>query len=291
MGDVHLRLKPNCAKAYNALGNALAGKGLLDEALAAHRKAINLQPNLVEAYNDLGNTLIKKGVRDEAIAAYREAICLDPNYVKAHYNLGNVLADKALLDEAIAAYREAIHLKPDFAEAHNNLGTVLADKGLLGEAIAAYQVAIRLRPNYAEAHSNLAWLLATCPAAKWRDPRRAVELAKKAVALGPNGGSFWNTLGVAHYRAGDCKAAIEALEKARQLRNGGRSSDFFFLAMAHWRLGNKPEARKWYDRAVEWMEKKPKNEELRRFCVEAAELLGMKQPPELLPPPKSSDES
>ena len=79
---------------------------------------------------------------------------------------------------------------------------------------------------------------------------RAVELAKKAVELAPKQGTFWNTLGVAHYRAGDWKAAVAALEKSEELRNGGDSFDWFFLAMAHWQLGEKDEARKWYDQAV-----------------------------------------
>ena len=61
-----------------------------------------------------------------------------------------------------------------------------------------------------------------------------------------------------------------------ELRNGGDSFDWFFLAMAHWRLGEKDKAREWYDRAVRWMDKNPsKNEELRRFRAEAAELLGL----------------
>ncbi len=44
--------------------------------------------------------------------------------------------------------------------------------------------------------------------------------------------------------------------------------------MAHWQLGQKEEARRWYDRAVEWMEENaPNNEECRRFQAEAATLL------------------
>ena len=39
------------------------------------------------------------------------------------------------------------------------------------------------------------------------------------------------------------------------LRNGGDSFDWFFLAMAHWRLGEKDKAREWYERAVQWMDK------------------------------------
>ena len=44
--------------------------------------------------------------------------------------------------------------------------------------------------------------------------------------------------------------------------------------MAHWQLGDKEQARKQYDHAVQWMEKnKRQDEELLRFRVEAAELL------------------
>ena len=48
--------------------------------------------------------------------------------------------------------------------------------------------------------------------------------------------------------------------------------------MAHHQLGNKSEARTWYDTAVALMDKnKPKDEELARFRTEAEELLGVKE--------------
>jgi hypothetical protein len=65
-----------------------------------------------------------------------------------------------------------------------------------------------------------------------------------------------------------------------KLRKGGDCTDCFFLAMAHWQLGEKPRARSWYDKAVPWMEKnQPKNEELIRFRTEAAAaaLLGVNE--------------
>ena len=60
-----------------------------------------------------------------------------------------------------------------------------------------------------------------------------------------------------------------------QLRNGGDSYDWFFLAMAHWQLGETDRARQWFERAVRGMDKQfPKaKEELGRFRAEAAELL------------------
>ncbi len=104
-----------------------------------------------------------------------------------------------------------------------------------------------------------------------------MELAQKAVDLSPKEASYQNTLGVAQYRAGNWLKAIEALSKSEQLEPGSATSfNAFFLAMAHGQNGNKEEARKWHDQAVEWMEKNdPQNDELRRFRAEAEELLGI----------------
>jgi hypothetical protein len=52
----------------------------------------------------------------------------------------------------------------------------------------------------------------------------------------------------------------------------------FLLAMANWQQGKKDEARKWYEKAVQWMEKnQPKDEELCRFQSEMEELLELKK--------------
>jgi hypothetical protein len=66
------------------------------------------------------------------------------------------------------------------------------------------------------------------------------------------------------------------LQRSLELAKGGDSSEWFFLAMTHWQLSDKVEARQWYDKAVEWMDKnQPQNDELQRFRTEAAELLGI----------------
>jgi hypothetical protein len=65
-----------------------------------------------------------------------------------------------------------------------------------------------------------------------------------------------------------------AAEKSMKLRSGGDACDWFFLSMAQWELAHKDEARKWYEKAAEWMEQnQPQNEDLRRFRAEAAALL------------------
>ena len=50
------------------------------------------------------------------------------------------------------------------------------------------------------------------------------------------------------------------------------------IAMIHGRLGEKEQARKWYDQAVQWMEKNdPDDGGLKSMRAEAAELLGVKE--------------
>jgi serine/threonine protein kinase/WD40 repeat protein len=143
------------------------------------------------------------------------------------------------------------------------------------KAIATNAKAIELDPKNCTGLNNLAWLLATCPDIKLRDPGRAVELAVRSCQGTPLEGYAWNTLGVAHYRAEDWQAAVAALTKSNELYSGRQLAfNAFFLAMAHWHLGHKDEARTWQKQAVQWMDKnRPRDEELRLFRIEASELI------------------
>jgi tetratricopeptide (TPR) repeat protein len=92
----------------------------------------------------------------------------------------------------------------------------------------------------------------------------------------PTDGRFWNALGVAQYRASQWEKAIDSLQKSTAMRKDGDVNEWFFLAMSHWQLGHKDEARKWFDKAVEWTDKnQSKDEVLIGFRTEAAELLGV----------------
>jgi serine/threonine protein kinase/Flp pilus assembly protein TadD len=131
-------------------------------------------------------------------------------------------------------------------------------------------------PASANLVNEVAWYLATFPDSRFRDPAGALPLAEKAVAQKPAESMYWNTLGVARYRRGDWKGAVTALEKATQLNGGSDPTDGFFLAMAHWQLKERQQARSWFDRAAQTMKKNQQpSEELKRFRTEAALLLGL----------------
>jgi tetratricopeptide (TPR) repeat protein/serine/threonine protein kinase len=315
-------LNPKYPHAHYNLGGALVEQGKVDQASAEYQRVIQLKPDDPDAHYSLGRNFQMQGRLDKAIIAYREAMRLKPNYAETHVNLGLCLAGQGKLDEAIEECSQAINLKPELANAWGARGAIYGNRGQYDKAVADLSKAIQLAPDdlqvvgiyllraqansrlahFAEARrdcesalkrapanasvlNDLAWLLATCPGVKLRDPHRAVVLGGKAVAAAPKTGDYWNTLGVAHYRAGDWKAAITALDKSVKLRQGGDAVDYLFLAMAHWQLGNRDQARKAYDHAVQWLEKNKqalekdtaRAEEFLRFRIEAEEVLELKK--------------
>jgi tetratricopeptide (TPR) repeat protein len=171
-------------------------------------------------------------------------------------------------------------------------------KGQHAAADEVYQRAVAIKPDYADGHWKLAWFRANCSEVQYSDPVRAIEGAKKALALTMENGHYWKTLGWASYRLGKWEDAITALERANRHCAGGGSYEWFALAMAHWQRGDKALARQWYAKACRWIEdhkdpfaKEPGffwEEEFRRFRDEATELLQMQQTKTQLQGPKDT---
>jgi eukaryotic-like serine/threonine-protein kinase len=128
--------------------------------------------------------------------------------------------------------------------------------------------------------NNLAWdLVCRRTPAHADDAGLAVRLARQAVEWEPDQPAYWNTLGVAQYRAGDFAAADQSLHTSITLSKGGTAVDWFFLACIKHHQGDSEESQRWYDQAVEWLRQNPVHDtaeaaQLIAFRDEAAELLG-----------------
>ncbi len=283
-----------------ALGDSMRAAGDVGASVAFLRKVQRRYPADYSINASLGWSLrsLSPPRWDEAIAFRRIAVAVRPQSPTANFYLGHSLHTVGKLDEAMAYYEAAIALDPEHAAAHYSLANVLRTRGKPEEAMAHFRRAVDLLPTDPFPLNGLAWELATCAESRLRDPALAVALGKKVVELSIRQGddrdkpgrdrlgNYWNTLGVAHYRAGDWRAAVAALEQSMDFRTGGDGCDWFFLAMANRKLGRKDEARKWYDRAAAWAEKNdPKNEELICFRAEAAALLGLPEPLDVMPRP------
>jgi tetratricopeptide (TPR) repeat protein len=259
---------------------------------------------------DLGRLPEARRLHEETLQLQRRLLGPEhPDTLRSLHNLAKVALTQGRLEEARKLSEEALQLRRqvlgtehiDTMWSMNILANVLQGQGRLKEARKLFEESLDLQtkilgpdhPNTLIAMNNLAWLLATVNDVTLRDPRRAVELAAAVAKQRPKDGPYWNTLGIAQYRAEDWNAAIVSLGKCEELSPGLYVAyNGFFLAMAHWQLGKQEvknarpapkdqdrhlaEARKWYDRAVQWMEKNaPQDAELKSFRAEATSLLGM----------------
>jgi tetratricopeptide (TPR) repeat protein len=305
-------------RAYEAERAYRRKQNLCMKLVADFPNSPDYRDQLGDAHLNMARVMRQVDRLQETVRQYREALsCWQKNAADfprvrdyrhrvgvAQAELAEVLKILGRLAEAEQAYRRALALQEKLVEeapalpgsrwalfiCRTKLAGLLTAAGRFAEAEKLYREAVTdydlvldrdpMQPRgHPDGHNDLAWLLANCPDSQVRDVSRAVRLARRAVELAPGSGRIWNTLGVAHYRAGEWQAAVAALEKSRELLAGqAESYNTFFLAMACWRLGDQERARRWYGEAVRWMEKhQPHDEELRRFRGEAAALLGLEK--------------
>jgi eukaryotic-like serine/threonine-protein kinase len=189
---------------------------------------------------------------------------------------GDSLAALGRNQEALSSYTRSIEIAPKFETAWYRRAALNARLGNWKNALTDFDQIRSLQPDRAGANNDVAWYLATSPELELRDSRRAVELADKAVKLAPAIATYWNTLGMARYRAGDFASALQALMKAMQIRDAKSSDDWLILAMVEWRLDQKSRARQLFTHARDRMDAESNNDqELKRIRREAASLIGL----------------
>jgi tetratricopeptide (TPR) repeat protein len=154
-----VRLDPEGAYSYNALGIAALEQANFDKAARAFREAVKRAPywaypmhNLALAYTQMGNYA-------EAVRTYQEAMKLAPNYSYLPYNLGLVSQRLNRRGEAEAAYKKALELAPNDPMPLNALGYLAAASGKRADAERYYKEALAKDPNMLVARHNLAVLL------------------------------------------------------------------------------------------------------------------------------------
>jgi tetratricopeptide (TPR) repeat protein len=191
-----LQLLPRYPKARHNYAGALAAAGRLDEAAAHFELAIAQSPTLADAYYGLGNVRREQRRVPDALACYETALRLRPDFAMAHNNLANLLAAAGRTDEALAHYAAAVRAQPDFPDAEYNWANVLAGAQRPAEALPHYQNALRLAPGFVAAHENLGVTLLLLD----RTPEGIAEL-ETALRLDPSRESVRQNLAVARARA------------------------------------------------------------------------------------------
>jgi serine/threonine protein kinase/tetratricopeptide (TPR) repeat protein len=291
---------------YAHLGQHAAALKLNEETLPLQKAKLGPDhPDTLGCMNDLAAYYLELGQHAAALKLFEETLALrkaklGPEHPHTLHSMGNLASCYAGLGQHAAALKlkeETLALMkaklgpehPDTLLAMFNLANGYQELGEHAAALKLFEETLALQkaklgpehPDTLNSMQNLASLLATASDVKLRDPPRAVELAKKVVALKPKQPGAWGALGSARYQTGDWKGASADLEKAIGLRRpddrGPNADEGFFLAMAYWKMGEKDKARQCFARTAQEMDKSAQKEtpRLKMIRAEAAELLGV----------------
>jgi serine/threonine protein kinase/Flp pilus assembly protein TadD len=271
---------PSTLRAVHNVATDLATHGKLEEGRKLHESNLTLfkrvcgpeHPDTLESMFCVATALLQEDKLEEARKIYEETIALQTRVFGAGHpkTLGSINNLVILL----VKLGERLDAEGRYQEAEQAFRRTLA---LLEQLAASFPNSPKHLNALVSCQGRLAMFLLSCPDLKLRNAQEATALAQKAVERVPDYRDGWIVLGMAQYRAGNWKAAVKTLEESQKRFKNGNCAEWFILAMAHWQLGHKEEARQWFDRADEWMQKNGRQyRDLQSWRTEAAELLGIK---------------
>jgi tetratricopeptide (TPR) repeat protein len=216
-----LKESPSAAFVHNGFGVVLEERGRTAEAREEFLTALRLEPGYGDAHRSLADLYSEAGLLDEAIAEFRLALQVNPEDPVLRDHLGYVLylkGEKEYLkgetDSAITQFNEAIRFKPDQFETYKSLGMIYSQRGEVEQAMRCYRKCADLRPT-CEVSIDLTALYMR------RDLLDdAVRELGEAVRREPGCAEAQYDLGVVYSRKGQIDQAIEQFRKFLSIRPG-----------------------------------------------------------------------
>ena len=127
-----------------------------------------------------------------------------------HYSIAGEMIGRKVLKAAAFNQMATDNNNP---ELYQLLGDIFLSEKNYDQTIQAYEHAIRLAPDNIQALNNLAWLYATCENAAFRNPKKAIDLARRAAGLSQES-YVMDTLAESYYANGDIQGALAAANQA-----------------------------------------------------------------------------
>jgi tetratricopeptide (TPR) repeat protein len=236
-----IRISPWDAKAHFYRADAWMDKQDAEKALDDLNEAILLDHTQAEAFDARGSVWMQKGRIERALTDYNEAIRLEPEYAIGICDRGSVWLTRKDYDRAIADYNQAIRLDPKLTMAFENRGHAWLDKKEFAKALADFEESIRLEPSDAFPYAIRAWIWSTCPDAKLRDGKKAVESAARACELSEWKAAYCiESLAAAYAESGDFDKASQLQDDANRLHPEGIAREYGRGRLILYRRDKKP---------------------------------------------------
>lgn len=236
---------PNQLEARVLLGSTLALLSHRSEAMQELEQVIRLRPDYAPGYQALGQVLARFGDIELAKGAFERAVKYDPSSSEARLNLALMLAQLHEFEQAGEQLDQVIEQMGETEAAaypHYLRGRVFNELNQSAKAAGQYRAAVALRPQYVQAYLDLG-----LTQRRLGGVEAAVEAFEKAAALAP---ARWDTnyyLGREYLAQQKAEQAVGYLQKALSKRPDD-TSILFSLAQAFRLQGNEEGARELEER-------------------------------------------
>ncbi|HEV3446143.1 MAG TPA: protein kinase, partial [Gemmataceae bacterium] len=249
-----LRANPFDAQAHLLMGQLLEEQSP-EEAHAHYAAAVAFEPGQSVPRFYHAESALQLYRWQEVLADVPALPSTDAQFPLTRYWTGRSHAALGRHAEALADFSAALTL---YGSSMSLLELRAASYEALGkphEAAVDREAALQAASREPLAINREAWRMLAGPAAE-RNPRRALDLARRAVQLAPDDLNVANTLGVAEYRNGLFEQAKITLEGCLAKHADKRDAfDLFFLAMCYQRLGASANARECLAKALQCCER------------------------------------
>ena len=161
---IAVKKRPDAARSYTLLGNALLNLRRLEEAEEKFGRALELEPsreNELEYLSLLGRMSSEWDRYREAEKYLRRALELEPRHREALKYLAASYFKQKRYQEALDLYRALLEVEPDDANTHFNIGASLYYLGRSEAALRNFKRALSLDPTLEQARTGLEELLKT----------------------------------------------------------------------------------------------------------------------------------
>lgn len=204
---------------------------------------------MVESLKTLAAIASGRGDFNTAVTHLKEAVNLVPQAADLKALLAEA-EDKSKTtrpNKALQALLDRVATEPTNGKAYLDLGDAYRSIGNPAKAVESYKNALRNEPKLFVAAGRLAWILASHPSEEIREPKAALELANRLMALNeepdPN---FLDLQGIALAANGDYATAAENARTALTLLKG----DSPYKKAVQFRLGLYEKEQPYYEGAA-----------------------------------------
>ena len=243
------RLDPKDLASLTRLGQVLLRLGKSADAEGKFRAALELRPNSPEALQGLAQSLDQQK-KPQAVDAYRNYLAAEPDDKAARLRLVHLLVEQQKYDEAVAENAKDNAGQPATVDDLKLRADIEINQKKLDEAITTLRRAIALAPNDAQLHGGLGRIYL-----EKRQFADAEKELKAALELDRNNLAYWKDLSSTYYLAGNCQAALAALDVIGKAKAGGAGT-WFIRALCYDKLNQVQPALDAYRKFLELDENK-----------------------------------